>query len=515
MLNLMGDSYVDLKAKGKINMAKIPDLYPMEGLKTLTGNLDADIAFKGKLSDVEKEQYEKVDFQGDMKIANMVYDSKDVDMPLKVKTLNLDFTPKYANMSALDMTYGKTDLQATGKLENLINYVLSDGTVKGNLNLNSNKVDLTELMGAEEPATSSTAKTEPSERVSVPKNIDFTTTANIKEVLYDKIVMTNVKGALNVKDEKLNINSVTANLLGGSAKINGSYSTKAEGKPVIDFKYDVKDFDIKQSFEYVNTIQSIAPIAKYLNGKFSSDFGFNSVLEDDFMPNLTMLSGLGSVKISNANLVNLPIFKAVSDAVKIPLLSNLNNAAIKNAWTVFKVENGKVNVEPFDYVYQDIKMNLFGSNGFDKTIDYTIKLTVPSNKFGNAASVANDWLSKQKIPLLNLSVPKEITFDLNVSGLISSPKVKILKVSADGSDKGVVQQVTTQVVDKAKEEAEKLKKEMEAKAKAEADKLKKDLEAKAKAEADKIKNDAANKAKAEADKILNDALKNKLPKFGF
>lgn len=514
ILDLMNDSYVDLKAKGKINLAKVPDFYPVEGLKKIAGNLDADLLFKGKLSDVEKEQFEKIDFQGDIKIKDLVYESVAIDMPVKVKTLHLDFNPQFANMSNLDMTYGKSDFQANGKIENLINYVLSDGTVKGNLSLKGNKLDLTEFMGEEE-STKSSETSSSSEKISVPKNIDFVANANFNEVLYDKIEMKNVNGALNVKDEKVSLQSVRANLLGGSAKIDGSYSTKKEGKPEIDFKYDVKNFDIKQSFDYVNTIQSIAPIAKYLNGKFSSAFSFNSLLEADFMPDLAMLNGFGNVNISYANFMNFPLFKTVSETTKIPLFAKLDQAAIKNAWTVFKIEDGKVNVEPFDYEYEDIKMNLFGSNGFDKTIDYTMKLTVPSNKFGNAASVANTWLSKQNIPLLNLSVPKNITFHLNLSGLINKPKVKIVKVTADGSDKGVVEQITSGVVDKAKEEADKLKKELEAKAKAEAERLKKEAEAKIKAEAEKLKKEAEERARKEAEKILNDALKDKLPNFGF
>lgn len=512
MLNVVNDPYVDLKAKGKLDLKKVPDFYKIEGLKTLSGNLDADIQFKGKLADVENEKYDKVDFQGDMKVSNLVYESKETAMPLKVKTLNLDFSPRYANLSSLDMNYGKSDIKATGKLENVINYVLSDGILKGNLAVQSNKIDLTEMMGEESTTTETTST---SEVVKVPKNIDFTATASVNELKYDDINLTQMKGALSMQNEVLAIKSVSANMLGGNAIINGTYSTAKPGDPLIDFKYDIKNFDIKQSFNYVNTIEKIAPIAQYLDGKFSSSFAFNSTLDNTFMPDLTKLTGLGDVRISYAKFMNFPMFKAISDVVKVPLVNDLNKAAINNAWTVFKINNGKVNVEPFDYVYQDMKLNLYGSNGFDKTMDYTIKLTVPSNKFGNAANVANDWLSKQKIPLLNLSVPKDITFHLNVSGLINKPVVKIIKVTTDGSDKGVIQQITTNVADQAKAEADKLKKEAEARAKAEAEKLKKELEAKAKAEADKLKKEAEERAKKEAEKILNDALKDKLPKFGF
>lgn len=508
MLDVQNDAFVDLKAKGKMDLEKVPEFYKIEDLNKIDGDLDMDITFKGKLSDVEKKNFKNVDFQGDMKIADMIYDSKATEMPLKVKKLNLDFSPQYANLTNLDMTYGKSDIKATGKLENVINYVLSDGTITGVLNINSQKIDLTELMGDEEPSTTSTqAKSTESKATRVPDRINFTTNATINEILYDNIVLTKVNGNIVLKNEEVKINSVSANMLGGNAKINGAYSTKEPGKPVIDFKYDVKGFDINQTFKQVNTIQQIAPIAQYLDGKFSSSFSFNSLLEDDFMPDMSMLNGLGNVNISYASFLNFPVFQSISNAIKVPML-NLDKASIKNAWTAFKIRDGKVDVEPFDYAYQDIKMKVQGSNGFDKSIDYTMAVTVPSDKFGGAASVANNWLSKQKIPLLNLSVPKNITFHLNLSGFLQNPKVKILKVTSDGSDKGVVEQVTDGIKDKAKEEAEKLRKEAEDRARKEAQRL-------AKEAADKVAKEAADKIKNDAGKKVDDLLKGKLPNFGF
>ena len=511
MLDILNDSYVDLKAKGKIDLEIVPKFYTIEDLNKLDGEVNMDVIFKGKLSDVDNKNFNKIDFQGFTKIKDLHYDTKSTAMPMKVKTMNIYFTPQYANMTDLDMTYGKSDIKGNGKLENVVNYVLSDGTIEGNLNIKSDKIDLIELMGEDE---SSSAKTSSSnvttEATRVPKNIDFTTNSSIKELIYDDIVLTDVKGKIVLKNEQININSVTANMLGGKAKINGKYSTKKAGKPVIDFKYDINNFDIKQTFKYVNTVQQIAPIAQFLDGNFSSKFSFNSLLENDFTPNMSNLNGLGDVRIGYANFLNFPVFKSVSDAIKVPLL-NIDKATIKNAWTVFKIKNGGVEVEPFDYAYQDIKMNISGSNKFDKTINYLMKVTVPSNKFGGAASVANDWLSKQNIPLLNLSVPKEITFHLNLSGLITKPKVKILKVTSDGSDKGVVEQVTDEIKDKAKEEAEKLKQQAEERAKKEAEKLKKQAEDQARKEADKLQKEVEDKLKKEAE----DLLKDKLPNFGW
>ena len=523
MLDIKNNPFIDLKAKGKFDLEKLPSFYKIADLKKIDGNIDMDISFKGKKDDIKNKNFKDVDFQGDMKIVDLIYETKKTKKAIEVKTMNLDFNPQYANMTNLDLKYGKTKIKATGKLENVIDYVFSDGILNGKLDFNSHNIDLYELLGKSTSVDTKTTSTTEKEATKVPKRINFTTTATIKELKYDDVLLNNVKGKIIIKDEAVNIKAITANMLGGKAKINGVYTTKNTEKPVIDFKYDVKNFDIKQTFKKVNTIQKIAPILEFLDGKFNSTFSFNSKMQNDYKPDMTLLNGLGNVTIPYASFLNFPIFNSVSKAIKIPLL-DLDQASIKNAWTVFKIREGRVDVEPFDYEFKDIKMNVFGSNGFDKSINYTMKVTVPSNKFGGAAGIANDFLKNNNIPLLNLSVPKNITFHLNLSGFLQNPKVKILKVTADGSNKGIVEQVTDDIKDKAKEEAEKIKKEAEKRAKEAAEKLKKELEERLKKELedklkkeleDKLKKEMEDKLKKESENILDDILKDKLPNFGF
>ncbi|MCB0509673.1 MAG: hypothetical protein KDC82_02840, partial [Bacteroidetes bacterium] len=183
----------------------------------------------------------------------------------------------------------------------------------------------------------------------------------------------------------------------------------------------------------------------------------------------------------------------ISETIKIPAF---NKPALNNAWTILKFEDGKVNVEPFEVKMQDISMNIEGSNGFDQSIDYNVRLNVPSDKFGGAASIANDFLAKQKIPLLNLSVPQSLNFDLNVSGLMSSPVVKIVKVSANNSTSSVKDQVK----DAVKDQIDKAKEDLQNKAQEEADKAKQQ----AQEELDKAK----QKAQEEADKLKEDLKEN-------
>ena len=488
--NALGDPKVDLKLKGNIDLSKVPDYYPLEGVRSIAGRMNANVSFKGLLSDVENEYYENVDFAGDLKVDNFKYDSEDLPMPLEVENLAVEFTPKYAKLTAKQARIGESDFNIEGNVENLINYVLADGTAKGNLYIVSNSINLDQLMGDESQESSET-----STATKVPSNFDFTASLKANNVYYDGLEMNNVDGGVQIRNETLVLDKLSANLLGGSAKINGSYSTKDTGKPALTFAYDIEKFDIKQTFEYFNAVKAIAPMAKYLTGNFSTDMSLNSFLNNDLSLDLAALNGLGEVRIPYATFNDLPIFQKVSEAIKLPAF---DKPSLNNAWTVLKFEDGKVNVEPFQIKMKDIVMDVQGSNGFDQTIDYTMKLSVPSDKFGGAASLANDFLSKQKIPIFNLAVPQQLTFHLNVGGMLDNPTVSIIKVTADQADKGIKDQIKDNVKDQldnakeqAKEEVEKVKEEIKGNFIGSKDKVKED----AKNEIDKAKEDLKENVK--------------------
>lgn len=507
---LMTDPLIDTKIKGKLDLAKVPDFYPLEGVNQITGMLDADILFKGKLSDIENELYNNVDFSGNLLVNDFFYDDDAYPKVLKLDIFALDFSPQFANLTSLKGNFGKTDFDITGRLENFINYVLADGVLSGILNMKSNFVNLDELMTDGDD----TEETSEDEIVKVPKNINFKAALTSNKILYDGLDLDNVVGNLLIKDEMVVLENLAANLLGGFAKINGSYSTKEKGLPQFDLTYDIDKFSIQESFNYLNTVEKIAPLAQYLTGTFSSEMSVNSLLNPDLSVNLSALSGDGEIRIPYATITKLPLFDKIAQVIKIP---GFDKPEINDGWTVLKFTDGRVNVDPFEIKSKNMTMFVEGSNGFDETIDYDIRLQVPSDKFGGAASVANDFLAKQNIPLFNLSVPQNINFHLKADGLLRNPSLKIIKVSAGESGKGIKDQIK----DTAKEELDKAKQkaqdELDKQKQAAQDEIERQKQ-KAKEEAQKAKEEAERKAKEEAEKAkddIKDKVKDKFKGFGF
>ena len=53
-----------------------------------------------------------------------------------------------------------------------------------------------------------------------------------------------------------------------------------------NFKYNLKDLGFQQAFNTLNTFQYLAPIGKYIEGKFNSTLILDGILDQNLMPKI-------------------------------------------------------------------------------------------------------------------------------------------------------------------------------------------------------------------------------------
>lgn len=496
----VSDPNVQAKIKGKLNLANVPKFYPIEGLKKIDGLLILDLDFSGKQSDFNAKRYENVRAAGNAKITNLVYDAASTPLPLKVTDMAMTFSPKNVTLSNLNANIGRSDFHANGTLDNFMAYAFGKGDLNGNLNLKSNVFDANQFLTPNSEDTKKAADTAKSKYFKVPKAIDFTANSQFGKIFYDKLVLSNVKGNVTLKDEAINLNELYAELLGGNATISARYNTKNLNSPDVTFAYDIKNFDIQQTYKLVDMASKMAPIIQHIQGSYSSDLKGSGRLNPDMSVDLNSLKGDGKVEIPNARIVGLPILQKVAEVAKIQALSN---PELKNAWTVLKFKDGKVAVEPATVKLGNYTLAFEGKNGFDQSIDYDLRFDVPQSELGNAASLAQNLIPK--VPGIPFKMPETVSFYLKATGTASKPQIKLTKVGV-GNGKSIgedfKQQVTEtvkekvdEVKQKAQEELEKQKQALEQKARDEAERVKKEAQQKAQQEADRLKKEAEKKAK--------------------
>lgn len=493
----ISDPDIDMAVKGKIDLAQITKIVPIEGTK-LSGLINIDMAAKGRMSTIEKGNYEGFDAKGNLTASNINYSSKETPNPVSISTALMTFSPKNITLSNFNAKVGRSDFKANGTFDNYLAYALRGQPLKGSMQLNSNVVDVNELMGPE-TSTSSSSSSSTTGIIEVPGNIDFILSSSMQKVYYDNMEINNLNGSIVIRDKTVSFEKVTLNTLDGKVALDGSYNTKNSKVPAVDMKFGIQNMNIQKAFKTFNTVQKIAPIAERTSGTFSTTLNFRSDINSDMTPIMSSIQGDGLLNIVSATLSGSNLMNKLSDALK---MNNLKSFTLKDVKIKFAIQNGRLIVDPFDMKTGLLNMNIGGSSGLDQTIDYKIKMKLPRNALGGAANQAigglMDKINKQGV---NYNPSETINVNALVGGTTTNPTVKLSMEDLSNSVKNTIENVIDtkkkELEGKGREEAQKRAQQILAEAQKKADAVK--------AEAQKLADHTRQEGYAAADKLEKEA----------
>lgn len=412
--NLTKNMLVNANVDGVLNLGNITKVYPVELENTLTGILKGKINTTFDMNAVETNAYERIKNNGSTSITDFVFSSEDIVNPIHISEANMTFYPGKVSLNSFNAKTGDSDLNATGTIKNLLGFLLSDNTLKGNFNVNSNLFKVSDFMTEDETSAENKTTTN-EESLKIPKFLDCTINANAQTVVYDNLNLKNVTGTLFIKDQKASLQNMTSSLFDGKLAINGAISTNNE-TPVFDLKLGAQDFDIAQSFKDMELFQNLAPIAKLLQGKLNTTLSLSGALDKEFSPIMSTVSGdaLAELLTTQINTQEGLLSKLESSLSFI----DFDKLDLKDVKTKLEFANGKVAVKPFDFKYKNIKIEVSGAHGFDKTLNYNAVFDVPATYLGSEVNQLIGKIDDAEVASITIPVTA------NISGVYSNPKVK-------------------------------------------------------------------------------------------
>lgn len=423
----ISDMQFDVAAKGKLDLGKIKDIYPLEDM-ALNGVVDADMSVSGKMSNIDKGDYDKVKASGNVRLNGMTLAMK--DMPnIDIKNSVLTFTPRYLQLSETTVNIGENDITLDSKFENYIGFALKGTTLKGNLNVKSNKLNLNDFMTVDSAAVAETesqpaaADTVALGVIRVPENIDFAMNVNFAQVIFGKMSFNKLNGKLLVNDGKVDMKNLSLNTMGGNITVNGFYNAPADIQPEFNASLKMNDIVFAQAYKELDMVQKLAPVFSGITGSFSGNMAINTKLDDTMSPVVQTLTGSGSLSTKEVSMDSVKVIQMVADILQKP---SLKSTKVKDLKVDFTIKDGRVHTKPFDIKLGDYKMNLSGSTGLDQTIDYSGKIDIPQS------------LGK---------VSKLGTVDMTIGGTFTSPKVGIdLEAMAKNAAKSAAEDAVSKLL---------------------------------------------------------------------
>lgn len=413
--NLTKNMQVSANIDGILNLANITKVYPLDLDNTLTGILKGKINTAFDMKAIETNAYERIKNSGNVSITDFVFSSEDIVNPIHISQANMVFNPGTVSLNNFKAQTGDSDLDASGTIKNLLGFLLSDNTLKGNFNVNSKLFKVSDFMSEDETVSEDNKTTSDGESLKIPDFLECTINANAKNVAYDNLNLQNVSGTLYIKDQKASLQNMTSSIFDGKLAINGEVSTK-ENTPSFNLSLGANNFDIAQSFKGMDLLQNLAPIAKLLQGKLNTSLNLSGKLDKEFSPVLSSVSGDALAELLTTKI-------NTEDGLLSKLESSLNfidfdKLDLKDVKTKLEFADGKVAVKPFDFKYKDIDIEVSGAHGFDKTLDYNAVFNVPAKYLGSEVNRLIGQINDTQVNTITIPVAA------NITGAFTNPNVK-------------------------------------------------------------------------------------------
>ncbi len=610
----ISDPDLQASANGRIDLAELSQAFPMEGVSEMAGRITADLNVDTRLSYIEQEDYERVNMNGDLQVQGINYAAEGLPTVV-INSAALSFSPQFVALRAFDAQLGQSDLQASGRIDNLLayfspektmtgsltarsayfnagewvpettsepatipdtttestaifdrfdfgldaraeeieygdytlrqgvaqgqikpnllqvatlsanigesdfrgqgqitglfDYLFENGVLGGDLKFSSNRLNLYELMPESEAAAASDAEGGEAAYgvIPVPPNIDMEMMAAIGDLTYTNINLKNVNGHLVIADEAIVLDDVRADGLGGQLAMSGSYETTNPEAPGFSFKYDLSSLQFQEAFNTLNTFEQLAPIGKYIRGRFNSTFIMDGQLGPDLYPRLESINAEGFLQTIDGMLQQFKPLRAVGNTLRVQELQE--DIPIKNTKNWFKIKNGTLELQEYDAQIAGIDLKIGGTYSVANLMNLDIKAQVPrkmlgKNAIGAAANSGLKLLESQASKMgLNIEQSEFVNLGIDLKGAIQDPKVAVKLLGLDGGSA-----TGGSLVDSAKDQA---KAEVEERV----SEAKKEAEEAARKAADSLKNRAKQEAEAAAENLADeakDAVKDELGK---
>lgn len=281
----------------------------------------------------------------------------------------------------------------------------------------------------------------------------------------------------------------------------GTYDTSDPARPTFDVAVTVDSVDVARAASDLLTVRTLAPVARYARGSFSTQLDLRGVLNHDMTPVFGDLNGKGLLTTSRLVLEGFPVMEKLAGALSLPRLSSPTLDAVRSS---IQVQDGRLRVRPFQVSAGGIRLSVEGSNGVDQSLDYTVGVTLPQSVLGGGVGqVVQGLAAKAGKAGLNLGAADSVRVSVKVGGTVMAPTVDLgLGEAVSNVGKrlsGAAEAAVDTRVDEARAKRDSAEAEARRRLQARAD----SLVAAAQARADEIRAEAkklADQVRAEGDK---------------
>jgi hypothetical protein len=367
ILNNFVDPEVICDFKGRVDAHALLGFYPVESVKNVTGSLNADISFEGKIELLKnKATAQRAATRGTIELEdiNLLYGKDEV--PLAQLKGSLQFNNNDLALSNVSGKLGANDFLLNGFFKNIITFLLFENQPIGiETDLKSRYLDVDQLFDLAFGSES----TEEQYVFSISPNIYLNFNCDVESLKYKRFTARQVKGDLLVKNEVAVSRNLSFLAMGGDISLSGIVDAKNHKAIDVVSTFKLNNINVDSAFYVFENFQQNFIEDKHLKGKGTAEVNLEMTLNENLKLFQETLIADIAIVIKNGELNNFEPLQKLKKYVDDVGLNRLRFSELKND---IHIENKTVYIPQMDIRSNVSDLKVSGTHTFDQLIDYRI-----------------------------------------------------------------------------------------------------------------------------------------------
>lgn len=208
--NPISDPNIISSFNGKLDLAELSKVFPMEGMESLRGMIDLDFNTAFVWSQIEAENYDEITLNGTLSIENIaarMQDMPDINVPFG----GLKLAERSTEFHSTRIEIGKNNFEFEGTMDNVLKLWGSTSPMAGQIKLKSGHLDIDDLMDKFLGETDDEQEVVADATREIPAfyNVNLDIEVEADKVIFRPYYISEIRSNLNVKPHLLDLKEVS------------------------------------------------------------------------------------------------------------------------------------------------------------------------------------------------------------------------------------------------------------------------------------------------------------------
>lgn len=329
--------------------------------------------------------------------------------PPKVPTLDFDLTPDQLKINQSRIVLQNSDVNLSGIITNIEEYLKNENILIAELNLLSDKVDVNEIMdlvsgfGAKDSTQKAALEEAPKDGTKdpfmVPWNVDLLLNTKVTHGRVSNTDIYDLGGKLMIKDGVLILEQMGFTCEAAEMQLTALYRSERKNHLFAGIDFHLLDIDIDKLIAMVPQIDTIVPMLKYFQGKGEFHLAAETYLKSNYDIKYSTLRGASAIEGKDLVLLDSETFDKLAKMLMFKKKTQNVVDSLSVEMTVFRDE-----VELFPFLLAMDKYQVVMQGVYNLSQNYKINVeTISPIKIGvDLKSSKTGGLKLDKLKLVNL-----------------------------------------------------------------------------------------------------------------